>query len=298
MGLVQKKEPMKALWIGRGLHYGLAQYYRDGSDPVIAMKEWLDLKVPPKDYAEMWEDEKQQLRDVETLLTAMLTNYLPYAEANDDFEIVAVEEPISIRIPGTYLWLQGTLDVVLRRRGKLWVLDHKGYQAFVDPSDLELDDQMTAYLWLVYMKYGEMPAGAIYNQLRKKVPAEPMLLKDGKRLSKDKSIDTTPEIYRAAIKANNFDEADYEEFLHNLEGNEFFRREYIARSEYELTHFATNLKEELREMKKPNLPLYPNPGRDCSWGCSYKMLCLCENTGGDLKGLIDANYMKVDGRVL
>ncbi len=295
--LVEKKEPMRALWIGRGLHAGLAHFYRTKEDPLIGMKAWIDEKITPQDYAEMWEDERQQLRDVEALLTSMLSSYVSYAEANDDFEIIAVEKPVVVRIPGTYLWLEGNLDLVVRRRGKLWVVDHKGYTSFANPQDLELDDQMTAYLWLVYQVFGELPGGAIYNQLRKKIPSEPLVLKGG-GLSKDKSCDTTASVYRAKLQELGLDEEPYEEFLHNLEANEFFRRELIARSKYELDHFHGHLRDELGEMRRTSLPLYPNPGRDCSWACQYKMLCLCENTGGDLQGLIDANYEVSEGRVL
>lgn len=317
--LLPAVERRGALWTGRGLHFGLAAYYREmqrrqqeldtknveyytpeASVAVDAWHEWLNRRLAEIEYDKLWEDEKSEIDQIDELVTSMLKGYAIYAEANDDFEVVAVEETIPMRVDGTYLWLIGTMDLIYRRRGKLWVRDHKGYASFVDPANLELDDQMTAYLWLVSKKYGEMPAGADYNQLRKKIPSEPLQLKSG-GLSVAKSCDTTYEIYAAKLDELGLDHGPYNEFLQYLKGNEFYKRELISRSATELDNFGRQLKAELTDMRTCKRPynrhmLYPNPGRDCSWGCSYRMLCQCEMTGGDLKGLIDMNYKIVEGK--
>lgn len=65
--------------------------------------------------------------------------------------------------------------------------------------------------------------------VRKKVPREPPPLKKG-GLSKAQNIDTTPELYRQAIKKNGLNEADYADVLEKLEArtNAFYYRHSIT----------------------------------------------------------------------
>lgn len=158
---------------------------------------------------------------------------------------------------------------------------------------------MTAYLWLVWQEYKEHPYGAIYNQLRKKIPCEPSLLKDGKRLSKDKSVDTTYEKYLEAIILNGFDQDDYSDILVKLASEErFYLRELIARNRKELYSFETNLVKEYRDMTNPKLFIYPNPTSDCVYDCSFRTLCKVENECGDVQGIKETMYKVLKGRVL
>lgn len=298
--LYPAQESRGALWFGRGLHFALAEFYR-GNDPYAGLDEWMSRKFTPSELAEMWPDERAQLDETLGLIRSILDGYIPWAALNDtEWEIVDVERSYRVRVPGTYCYLVGTLDLVIRNRvtRKLWVVDHKSTsQGFADPYVLELDDQMTAYLWLLWQTYGELPAGAIYNQFRKKKPAEPYLVKDGSRLSKDKSIDTTYEMYLAAIEQHGFDVADYSDILVQLRNNEFYKRELIARNKNELVNFTSQLQLELRELTSKSVPIYPHATRDCSWGCSFRILCKAENEGGDVDSLKQANYIIVDGRV-
>jgi hypothetical protein len=289
--LVPKEEKRGALWIGTGVHYGLAEYYRSKRDPWEAAQEWLDQKLPELHLEDMWPEERAQFNASTDLMASILVGYVPFAQANDDFEIISVEEALRIPIPHTRVVLVGQMDVLARRAGKLWVMDHKTAAQYVDITALEMDDQMTAYLWMVWQAHDEIPGGALYNELRKKVPAQPEILVRG-GLSKKKNIDTTYEIYLNAIKANDLDPKDYADILEFLRNKPdgFYRRELVARTKYELEHFAENLIPEAKAMNSKNTPLYPSPTRDCSWDCQYRDLCLCETTGGHLEGLIDSLY--------
>jgi hypothetical protein len=289
------EDPLNALWIGRGVHAGLATYYR-GGDPLAGFHIWLDKKLPPHKRDALDEESWRKLQEIITLSETMLTNYKTFAERNDAFEVVAVETPLSVLVPGTKARLQGTLDLLIRKNNHLWVFDHKTCASFVDQQHLDIDDQMTAYQWLVWKTCGEQPAGAIYNELRKKIPATPYLLKSGKSLSKDRSIDTTPDIYRKAIQENGFDESDYADVLARIGQNEFFRRTTIPRNKHELETFGKWLVYEAREMTSKKTPLYPNPNQlFCGW-CDYKILCKAENEGGDVKSLREALYVAEPGR--
>ena len=313
--LHKNQESQGALWTGRMLHFALAAYYEqvldDGKHP-LPKKDYLDLllssadfwlsqKVTPEIRNRLGPLEMSTMNDTINLVNGMLTNYLDTYYMQDKFEVVAVEEPIEVQIPGTNHFLVGTLDMVVRWKGKLWVLDHKGYKQFADPSALELDDQMTAYCYLLWKKFGEYPAGAIYNELRKSLPCEPMLLKDGKKLSKDKSIDTTPEKYIATIQKHGFDISEYDDILAKLEDNEFFKREIITRNKHELQAWEDNLVLEALDMDravKKNI-MYPSPTKDCSWHCSeYRILCKCENEGGNAAGLKKMCYFVNAERLL
>jgi hypothetical protein len=291
MEIVPCEEPRGALWLGTGVHYGLAQYYAHGTDPWQAASEWLELKLPREKLSLMWEQERKDLYDTITLMKSMLTGYTAFAKRWDDFEVRGVEVPLNIPIPGTDASLVSSLDLVVERSRGVWVMDHKTAALYVNPLHLEMDDQMTAYLWMLMHLMDVAPKGALYNELRKKIPAQPEPLKRG-GLSKAKNVDTTYEVYLAAIHENELDPADYKDILTFLRNRDegFYRRTAIARTKYELEHFGEQLKAEVKEMTNPDTVLYPHPTRDCSWSCSYRDLCMCENTGGDLQALIEANY--------
>lgn len=293
--IVPIAEPRGALWLGHGAHYGLAEFYRFGRDPVEATYEWLDQKVSSQQLSTMWPAEREEFNDTVRLLESMMSGYVKFAKENDDFRIKGVEIPLDIHISGTRSRLIGTVDVLVEKRGGIWLLDHKTCAQFTSPLNLELDDQMTAYLWLLKQLTDTMPKGAVYNQLRKKIPAEPELLKTG-GLSKNKGVDTTYEKYMKAIKDNDLNPKYYEDILEFLKNkdNGFYKREYVARSRYELEHFGEQLTAEVREMNSKQTVLYHHPTRDCSWSCSYRDLCLCEITGGDLQALIEVNYEHAD----
>ncbi len=288
--LVPIAEPKNAMWAGRGIHYGLAEFYRKRRDPIEGFEEWLRTVIPDSDWQTMWQEEKDQIKATQQLVHPLLQGYVDFATRCDDWEIVAVEDPIRIKIPHTKTYLIGTLDLLVRRNGRLWVVDHKSVASFADPEYLDFDDQMTAYLWLVWQKYKEFPAGAVYNQLRKKVPAEPQLLKSGLALSKDKSIDTTRKVYLDTILKHNFNPVDYADILSRLELNEFYKREFVVRNQHSLETFSRDLTDEARTMLTKGIPLYPSPSRDCTWACSYKVLSRAESEGGDVDSLKEALF--------
>lgn len=282
-------DPINASWIGRGIHAALAGFYQ-GNDILKSFHYWLDRKLPQPERDALTIEEFRNLQDIITLCETMLLGYVDFSRKNDDFQVVAVERPLSVRIPRTKGRLVGTTDLLVRKKGRLWVYDHKTCQSFANLEKLELDDQMTAYLWLVWRSYGEVPAGAVYNQLRKKIPAEPYLLKSGKALSKDKSIDTTGVVYKSAILRYGFNIEDYRDILDRLSVNEFYHREIIPRSQVELENFEKYLTYEYREMTSRNTHIYLNPSDSCSY-CDYRTLCKSENEGGDAQSIREAMFV-------
>jgi len=280
-----------ARWLGSAVHVGLDAHHH-GNDPVEAFLKWANETI--EDVALSLSQETEWSDQVD-LGKSILTRYVDYSQAHDHWEVVAVETTLQARLPRTHTYLVGTVDLLVRQRdGKLWVVDNKTCKSFVDPMDVELDDQMTSYLWLVEQNYGERPGGAIYNELRKKIPATPYELKNG-GLSKSKSIDTTPEVYLAAVLEHGLDPMDYVDMFQKLEHNDFFRRTPIMRTRPEIEAFAEDLAEISREIRKclsGNAYVYGSFSRNCSWGCDFLPLCRAAKMLGDVESLKQVMYEK------
>jgi hypothetical protein len=241
--------------------------------------------------------DEAKLDEMIDLAQAMIENYIMFSEGVDtEYEILATEQELEAAIPGTDTILVGTCDLVLRSRKTLttWIVDHKNVGQFAKLEYLELSDQITAYLWLAQQN-GINATGVIYNELRKKKQEMPDLLKNGS-LSKNKSIDTSADMYLKKILQCGLDPTDYIDILDKLETNEFVRRNKIIRSPQHIAQFEKQLAEEMKDIERGDLVFYPNPTPDCLWDCSYKILCMAQNDGGDVSTLIDNLYVVGEGR--
>ena len=268
------------LWYGSAIHKCLAEYYQTGQAPVqtwLALTQGLPIPKPTQALAE-WQ----------------LSEYEAFAAETDNWEVLKVETEMATRIPGTRVHLVGTLDLLVKQAGKLWIVDHKTLSQLPTESSLELDDQMTAYMWLCH-QHGYPVAGAIYNVLRKKLPTVPKLLANG-ALSRDKSIDTTTDVYYREIVKNGLNPDDYSDILEHLaqKENTFFWRTRVRRNVVELKEFERYLSAEGRDMTTCKMVPYPNPSWECGW-CDFRLLCKCENEGGDVEHLKNA-FFRVERR--
>ena len=63
--------------------------------------------------------------------------------------------------------------------------------------------------------------------------------------------------------------------------DKFIRRDYIYRNEHQIESEGTKILMELPEMLDPNLPLYPNPTRECGNLCSFNSACISMDDGSD-----------------
>jgi hypothetical protein len=146
--------------------------------------------------------------------------------------------------------------------------------------------------------------GMIYQQHRKKVPRIPPILKKDGGLSVDKQMSTTYWHYREALNAlygipPGFKrpagwidpwrrEEKYMTMLNHLAGKEdeygdqFIRRDFVSRSDAELDNAYKNILLEAAEMVDPDLPIYPNPTKDCPWDCNFKVPCIAAEDGSDV----------------
>lgn len=300
-------EPSPKLFLGAGVHQALAEYYqdenRDKHTLFMAFDGWFDeslgfIKTELKliDF----DDEKQaEYEEIYNLGIIMLENYYNFAQENDNFEVVSVEKEYTIPIytPNGFksrIYYKAKPDLVIRDDIGYWLMDHK--TAISLNTDIyELDEQATSYILATQSALNIVIKGIIYNILRKKIPKIPKLLKD-EQLSKNKSIDTTYEVYWETIKKHNLIFDDYDEILKILlaKGNTFFKREKFYRNQNEIrnqNYRIYNIAHDIYAGK--GAKIYYRPNRDCGWRCAYKDLCLAQQDGSDIDYLIGSLFKKL-----
>lgn len=278
-----------ALYIGVGCHHVLQEHYtaKMAGEPQIDVVQSFEGWVAAKTEEIKSKGGRPERPDEETtwLIHSILKGYVEYYEdAEGDWEILGVEQPISYKVPGTAITLKGTVDLIIKWRGRIWIVDHKFLKNLEAnlKQRLELDDQMTSYLWLA-RNNGINAAGCVYNVIRKAVPREPEILQKG-GLSKNKSIDTTPQVYMDAIEKHGLNPNDYTEILDFLatKPNTFFHRELVYRNKFELQAFEADLPHVVRDMTSTETRFYPNPGMNCGW-CDFRALCKGAREGADIE---------------
>lgn len=311
-------------WVGSGIHAGLEGYYKvlcgkkpkgGTGNPIRAWRAWLKQNL---DLEGLWDEERAVVDEAIGLVEGILRGYPAWAAMQDKgLSFVASEVEVDRKLPSG-VTLRGTLDLVaFDAKGRLIVLDHKSSAQKPDLGWLELDDQMTAYLWLAEagFKAKTPPSDGVHNVLRKSVPTIPPLLKTG-GISRAKSWDTTAEVYRQAVKDAGFDPKDYAEEIQHYEqkGNQFFFRVPIHRSSTEIASLVAYAEAEavdmlrLRErfetdyksdratfVSRRDPEYYPNPDLFCSRMCSFREVCKVMNEGGNANVLVD-QFFVVDER--
>lgn len=198
--------------------------------------------------------------------------------------------------------LSGRIDLVVRRKDGIWIIDHKTAASAPAWRALEVDDQLTGYCYIYWKMTGEIPRGAIYNVLLKDPPKPPRLISDGQKLSQDKAQRTTYDLYMEAIKENDFAIADYEEFLNFLEKkgwNTFFPRDGMQRNIQELESFDAALGYEVEDMIRAiDYPeyRYKNASQRTCGMCQFVPLCQAMDDGSDAEAVKESMYQKKEPR--
>lgn len=290
----RKDRTFGKFWFGIQVHTVLANYYRAKQqgktfDMMLAWSELIQQQT--KNLNQQPSTIIDSMAESVLLGESMLKGYEVFANENDvNWEIISVEKPFKVVVGEVEI--VGTIDLLIRDKitGKLWIVDHKTYARFLTPETIMYEQQFMGYSWLVEQVLGERVAGVIANQLLKKIPAEPALVANGTRLSKDKSIVTSVEKYRQAIIENGFDIADYYDILEKIETTyKFYHREPVAFTPLTLKMFATNLFYQLDDMTK-TIVAYPNRTWECTRDCGYVELCNCYMTGGNVDQLAREIY--------
>lgn len=302
------------MWFGIGAHIAMAAYY-DPSSPRSASvgidafeqycRNWLAASESPSIEDEEWVAE---LRD---LGIGVLNTYFTFAQKNDRFDVIFVEHEYNVDIPG----LPGVRynfrvdGLVVDEHGRVWLLEHKTAASLTegDQEWLLMDDQVGSYIWALLQTEDVQKVladlgkdsieGVFYNSLRKKKPQQLRVLQSG-LYSAAKNQDTTFDIAYAQLceeYGKGKVPVKYHELLRILRdketemGNNFVKREFVRRNQYEIRKIGEFMREEVLDMIN-NPTIYRSPSRiNCS-GCPFVGPCLSKWEGGDYKFIIENNY--------
>lgn len=224
-----------------------------------------------------------------------------------NFDSLSVEQPFNVPIltpqgfPSSKFRFAGRVDGVWRSKvdGKLYLHEIKTATSIDGRiGQLAYEFQPTAYMLAMSEVYGEPIAGVIYTLIRKKLPADPDILKNGE-LSKNKGIDTTADNYLAAIKKQHGEmhtatiKQFYGDILQTLlsQPNRFFRRILIKRSDAQLNEMRRTLYEVARDMTNPKIAIYHNPSYFCG-NCVFSMPCLAMSNGQPIDPILSEHYTR------
>jgi hypothetical protein len=301
------KEAQAPLWYGTGMHYALEDYhgYNVYGSPQKAFEAYCSatwklrhkVLVPPMfdelkqlglgmmGYYEMWLSERPELKTF-------------WYHGKPQVEVRArIPVPFDVKkhfpdSPFDRVEYSVTIDrVSVDDDGLLFPIDYKSAKQ-MQVMHFPTDPQIGAYYWACSHIYPDMEVGGfVYQQHRKDVPQDPRFLASG-RLSSDKRQLTTHRAYRRVVM-NIFgkdpdkwpkENLDFLNYLAQEEGptaDKFIRRDTVYRNQHSHQSEGTKILLELEDMLNPNLPLYPNPVRDCVYMCTFYHSCVSMDDGSD-----------------
>lgn len=317
-GLKANLEPtIKAspLWLGSAVHYCLEDFhgYNVYKSPTIALKAY--YQAHKKSRLSFPDDIKEDLE----LGYGMMNHYVAWLKGRRKLKtyvykgVPQVEVMFHIPVPIPDMWkhlykpgeviYQGEIDrIIIDEDGQLWIVEYKTARQF-EHGHFQTDPQVTVYCWAANTLYPKPIAGVVYQQHKKIVPDSPRILSSGK-LSTAENMSTTHRLYREAL-INTYgsvkrapdkyiDYLNYRAQLESEDHDPFIRRDWISRSDHFMEAEGVKIMLELEDILNPDLPLYPNPTRDCSW-CSFNSICVSMDDGSDWETeLYDTMQSRID----
>lgn len=297
-------------WFGSGFHFAFEDYfgYRRHETLMGAYEHYVN-EFPLKERPDEWEETLDLAR-------GMFRHYELWQRTREKFETVWLDgKPLveldfhipmdPARVGREGVTFSGTIDRVVRdESGAMWLLDYKTAtpRGGFDTAKLEMDPQVSAYMYAASCIFDLDIQGMIYWQFKKDYPQEPELLKSGK-FSVNKAQKTSYDLFKQSIRAIykdslawRKDRPEYVKYLEylagqeTLEGDNYIRYDKVLRMGDHLESIENQLYDEAREMCDPNLPLYPNPTRDCAWDCQFRAACLAMDDGSDYEYILSENF--------
>lgn len=309
---VRQEGNKSALWFGTGFHYALEDYhgynyfYDKPQAAFVAYAKAFRQEDLPHDH--------ESLID---LGLGMLDHYTRWIKRRDAYKtfwvngVPQVEVRFSIPIPelteisasGEPVHYHGTFDrVVEDEEGRLWILDYKT-AASIDVSKLETDPQVTSYLWAAEQLYDRPVEGVIYMQFAKGFPVYPKILKN-LSVSTNKLQKTSYALYKeiladkyGSVEKSPVDNRKFLETLldgENLDYDRYIRRDLVRRNSVMRAMEGEKIVAEGYDMLNPDIVIYPNPTRDCSWDCDFRTVCMAMDDGSDWEQMLIDGY-KIKG---
>jgi hypothetical protein len=316
------------LWFGSAIHYALEDFhgYHHFDSAADAFRAY--CIATSKQHLRDLPDDAHELLDMGTkMMDYYETMWLPirkmdetYWEVQEDgTRIPQVEVNFEIEVPldnnpllASYVdalgadcvLYRGTIDrVAIDEYGRIWVVEYKTAKV-AEHMHYQTDPQVTRYVWAAkYMYPDHEIAGVVYHQFIKKVPEPPRILSSG-QVSTASNLTTSVPLYERALERMfgqvGLSPKSNREFLTTLrikedENNDkFIQRTYIERNNSMVEAEAQKILLELEDMLNPDLPLYPNPTRDCSRMCSFLAACVSFDDGSDWEGILADRFTERD----
>jgi len=157
---------MSALSKGTAWHATLEAHYR----ALMARQKGVTTGPSPTDAAAAVIAELPG--ELATLIEWMYSGHLEHWGLDDQWQILGVEHNAQVRLPtpaggNSAFILKIKVDVVIkdRRRGNIYVVDHKSGKDLPKAKMLELDDQFGLYVWGL-QRLGKKVFGCMYNAAR------------------------------------------------------------------------------------------------------------------------------------
>ncbi|HDY86977.1 MAG TPA: hypothetical protein ENH82_02545 [bacterium] len=224
---LRRKQKSAALYTGGSVHDALEAFYKGKSWNAV-------LKNGQKSFNKLFKEERDRLGDIPGITRNIVERYIDnWADA--DLTPIKTEAAFEVEIKNGIV-LEGKIDLIASdSKDRVWVEEHKTCKTMPDEAVRMADTQSIIYGSKIIMNSlgFARASGVIWDYLRKKIPVVPELLKKG-GLSKNKGIDTTPEIYMQAIVDNKLDPNDYRDVLDKLEYKDeaFFKRVKLPLSKH------------------------------------------------------------------
>lgn len=310
------------LWFGSAIHYALEDFhgYKNFETAADAFRAYCiatskqhlrDLPTDAEDLFRMgtammdyyetgWLSERKA---DDTYWEEIDGVMVPGVEVNFEIEVPLDENPLLAKYCKAHgadcILYRGTIDrVSIDEFGRLWCVEYKTAKV-AEQLHYQTDPQISTYIWAMRYVYDKPIAGVVYQQFIKKTPEPPRLLATGK-VSTASNLTTSAVLYRRQLRAMYGAEEKAPEanrkFLIDLMISEdenrdkYILREYIHRNDHQTNAEAQKILLELEEMLNPDLPLYPNPTRECSRMCSFLGACVSFDDGGDWEGNLRTNF--------
>jgi hypothetical protein len=268
-GLTPKHEsPVGVRQIGDRLHRALKTHYSPaGGDLRGALER--EIAVDRAQLGEGDENFLEQFTKEADLERIMLEGYLAWLEetgADSELLVIGAETYLEAEPPGMDgkgIAIIGKIDVRVRRTidGVHLFLDHKSVGDLKTPTlTLALDEQMLHYHLLEQLTIpadGQRSDGALYN-----------MLKRVKRTAR-----ATPPFYsRVEVRHN---QRELEGYANRIRGEI-----------YDLVRTA----ELLEQGVHPQVAVYPNPTRDCTWDCPFLAVCPMFDDGSRAEAMVEQYF--------
>lgn len=276
---------------------GMLEYY-EGWEPSKSKWKtvWVDGKPLVEEHFSLVLEDLCSYRDKNTGEPVLKREDGTYYQTDKTFGCdVAVPESDVERVEVVY---HGTVDSVVEdEHGDWWILDYKTAKAY-DGSKLVTDPQISAYCWAAEQWFERPIMGMVYLQMIKTLPKPPRITSRG--VSTDKRQKTTHRLYRETLTEHYGDvqkaPAACIDMLNNLaaseseKGDAFIMYDMVTRNTSTKEQTYKAILGEGREMIDPDLPIYPNPTRDCAWDCPFRTVCIAMDEGADWEYTLETDY--------